>query len=252
MNAEDLLGLAIPVTYLVMLAVEHWRPARRFPPIPWWRTLGAVFVVILLTINMMLPLMLPVEWLATHRLLDLSSLGVGGGAVVGYLVVSLVNYVWHRSEHRFMILWRGFHQLHHSPTRMDISGAAFTHPLEVVAAGIIAIGITVFLLGVDPLAAALTGYIGAFYSMFQHWNIRTPGWLGYIIERPESHCRHHEMNVHADNYSDLPLWDILFGTFRNPETFDGEVGFEGPASRRIGAMLLGADVNAVGAPGREA
>lgn len=249
MATEDILGLLIPATYVLFLVVEQIRPARTFPKIPWWRTIGALFLVILLTINVMLPTFIPVEWLAQHRLLDLTGLGVVRGAVVGYLAVSLVNYAWHRAEHRFNGLWRIFHQLHHSPNRTDISGAAFTHPGEVIVAGIISIGITVFVLGVDPLAAALTGFIGAFYSMFQHWNVRTPQWLGYIIERPESHCRHHEMGVHAWNYSDLPLWDILFGTFRNPPTFDGAVGFEGDAPRRIGAMLAAVDVNAGGAPG---
>ena len=54
--------------------------------------------------------------------------------------------------------------------------------------------------------------------MFQHWNVKTPRWLGYIIQRPESHGLHHELGVHARNYSDFPLWDMLMGTFVNPET----------------------------------
>ncbi|MBS1912503.1 MAG: sterol desaturase family protein [Bacteroidetes bacterium] len=249
MAAEDLLGLMIPLTYLLFLLVEQFWPARTFPAVRWWRSTGVLFVIVLLTINVMVPLLLPHEWIAHHSLLNLQGLGIVGGAIVGYLAVSLVGYVWHRLEHRYNILWRLFHQLHHSPNRMDISGAAFTHPNEVIMGVILSIGITVLVLGLDPVAAALTGYIGAFYSMFQHWNIRTPQWLGYIIERPESHCRHHELGIHAYNYSDLPLWDIVFGTFRNPATFEGEVGFEGGASRRIAAMLAAIDVNAGGAPG---
>jgi hypothetical protein len=49
--------------------------------------------------------------------------------------------------------------------------------------------LTVIVLGLDPLAAALTGYLFTFYGLFQHWNIRTPRWLGYFIQRPESHLR---------------------------------------------------------------
>ncbi len=79
---------------------------------------------------------------------------------------------------------------------------------------------------------------------FQHWNVRTPQWLGYLIQRPESHCVHHRLGVHYYNYADLPLWDILFGTFRNPKEFRGECGFESPHDRRIGAMLGFTDVNA--------
>ncbi len=75
---------------------------------------------------------------------------------------------------------------------------------------------TTLVLGLDPVAAAATGYIAAFYGYFQHMNIRTPRWLGFIIQRPEAHCVHHQRDVHAYNYGDLPVWDMLFGTFRNP------------------------------------
>jgi hypothetical protein len=42
---------------------------------------------------------------------------------------------------------------------------------------------------------------------------------------------------------DLPLWDMLFGTFQNSQTFDGKVGFRNSASARIGDMLLMRDVH---------
>jgi len=103
--------------------------------------------------------------------------------------------------------------------------------------------VTLIVLGLDPLAAALTGYVAAFYGMFQHLNVNTPQWLGYLIQRPEAHCEHHRKGVHAFNYGDLPVWDILIGTFRNPTRFTGECGFEAPADRRIGAMLALQDVN---------
>jgi sterol desaturase/sphingolipid hydroxylase (fatty acid hydroxylase superfamily) len=250
MEAADLLGLAIPLTYLVMLGVEQWRPARRFPAVAWWRSTGALFVLLLLSLNVVLPLLLPVEWAAAHRLFDLSFLGVIGGAVIGWLVLSLANFAWHRAEHAFNPLWRGFHQLHHSPQRVDISGAAFTHPSEMAMLVVVSLGVTVFLLGLDPLAAAIVGYVAAFYAMFQHWNIRTPGWLGYVIQRPESHCLHHERDVHARNFADFPLWDIIFGSFHNPPAFAGRVGFDDGVARRIGAMLAGTDVNGSGSLGR--
>ena len=55
---------------------------------------------------------------------------------------------------------------------------------------------------------------------------------------------HHERGVHGRNYSDFPLWDMLFGSFVNPDRFDGDVGFDAPADRRLGEMLLWQDVNA--------
>ena len=36
---------------------------------------------------------------------------------------------------------------------------------------------------------------------------------------------------------------MIFGTYRNPEMFEGEVGFYDGASARVGDMLLGRDVS---------
>jgi hypothetical protein len=39
------------------------------------------------------------------------------------------------------------------------------------------------------------------------------------------------------------LWDVVFGTFRNPTTFINQpLGFWDGASRKMGAMLIGRDV----------
>jgi sterol desaturase/sphingolipid hydroxylase (fatty acid hydroxylase superfamily) len=191
-----------------------------------------------------LPLFLPVDWMAEHRWYDGTGLGVVGGAIVGFVVLELAVYAWHRSVHTFGPMWRAFHQIHHSPQRVDIPGALLFHPLETAAYTLIPLFITVIVLGLDPLAAALTGYLFTFYGLFQHWNIRTPQWLGYFIQRPESHCVHHRKGVHIYNFSDLPLWDIVFGTFRNPKQYLGECGFEGGGDRRLGEMLAFEDVNA--------
>ena len=48
--------------------------------------------------------------------------------------------------------------------------------------------------------------------------------------------------MHAYNYSDLPLFDILFGTFRNPRDFAAEQGFWQGASSRVPQMLVFRDV----------
>jgi sterol desaturase/sphingolipid hydroxylase (fatty acid hydroxylase superfamily) len=82
-----------------------------------------------------------------------------------------------------------------------------------------------------------------FLGMFQHANIKTPHWLGYIIQRPESHTIHHAQGIHRYNYSDLPIYDIIFGTFRNPNSFEHQTGFYHGASARVGDMLMFRDVS---------
>lgn len=240
----EAVGLLVPVTYLLMLAVEARWPARAFPARRGWRWLGVAFLVLIATVGTVVPLLVPVQWLAEHRWIDGTPLGVAGGTVVGYLVLSGLMYAYHRSVHSVGWLWRATHQMHHSPQRVDISGSVLFHPLEMTIQVLLQLFVTVVVLGLHPLAAALTGYVAAFYGLFQHWNVRTPQRLGYLIQRPEAHGVHHRQGVHAYNYGDLPLWDIVFGTFRNPREFNGDCGFEAPADRRLGAMLAFADVNA--------
>jgi sterol desaturase/sphingolipid hydroxylase (fatty acid hydroxylase superfamily) len=67
--------------------------------------------------------------------------------------------------------------------------------------------------------------------------------VGYFIQRPESHLVHHGRGVHAFNYADLPLWDMVFGTFRNPVAMESEAGFYDGASTRVAEMLAFRDVS---------
>ena len=244
METAELLGLMVPVTFFAMFAIERIFPAREFPPRRGWAWIGIGFLIFGGVLATVVPLLISPEWLQAHRWIDGSTLGPVLGAIVGYAVLSAVNGGWHWLMHHWSWLWRLTHQLHHSPQRVDMPGALFFHPLDSLGFLLIQLFVTLIVLGLDPLAAAITGYIAAFYGMFQHWNVRTPQWLGYFIQRPESHGEHHRKGVHAYNYSDLPIWDILLGSFKNPKTFDGACGFEAPADKRLGAMLAFTDVNA--------
>jgi sterol desaturase/sphingolipid hydroxylase (fatty acid hydroxylase superfamily) len=175
---------------------------------------------------------------------DLSGLGTGLGALVGIVVYELFHYAYHRTAHEWAFLWRASHRMHHAPESLDAFGAWYLHPIDVVAFNTIAILVAFPLLGLTPEAGALIGVFLAFNAMFQHANLRTPRWVGWFIQRPEAHGVHHGRGVHRFNYSDLPLWDFVFGTLRNPARFEGRLGFFDGASRRIGRLLLGADLDA--------
>ena len=97
-------------------------------------------------------------------------------------------------------------------------------------------------IGITPEAATLVLYVTTFLGVFQHANIRTPRWLGYIVQRPESHSHHHARGVHARNYSDLPIFDLLFGTLHNPHHFATDTGFYHGASARLVDMLRFRDI----------
>jgi sterol desaturase/sphingolipid hydroxylase (fatty acid hydroxylase superfamily) len=159
-------------------------------------------------------------------------------AVIGILLYELGLYIWHRTMHESNLLWRVFHQLHHSAERLDTYGAFYFSPFDMT--GFILLGTVCFSLiaGLPAQAITIVLLVTNFFSIFQHANIKTPVWLGYIIQRPESHAVHHARGVHAYNYSDLPLFDMLFGSFRNPGKYVKETGFYDGASARVKDMLL--------------
>ncbi len=243
MNAETLVPILVLVTYFVMLATERIWPARKFPPTPWWMATGLVFLVLVMGLGAIVPMLLPMGWITSHSLLPGERLGITAGIVIGYPVLALFTALVHRALHRFNFLWRWTHQMHHSAERVDIPGSVLFHPFDAIQNGIVSVAVTVFILGLSPEAGAWVGFVQIFYALFQHWNVRTPQILGYFIQRPESHCIHHQRDVHAYNYSDFPLWDIVMGTFRNPRDWEGLAGFEPDRARRYGSMLIGRDVN---------
>jgi len=176
------------------------------------------------------------------HLFDLSHLGLWG-VIPGILVYELVHYGYHRAAHEWNWLWRAGHQMHHSAESLDAFGANYLHPLDAAMFTTIASLVLFPLLGLSLEAGVVSALFLTFNAMFQHANLSTPYWLGYIIQRPESHNIHHARGVHGYNYSDLPLWDIVFGTFRNPRRLDDvPCGFYKGASARVLDMLLGKDV----------
>ncbi|MFG6447584.1 sterol desaturase family protein [Roseateles sp. BYS180W] len=237
---EEFLGMLFPLTYLVLLAAEKLFPARALEPIKHWRLKGFVFFLLGGAIVNSLPLLWR-DWVAQHRLIDLSAWGTAGGAVVAIVLSNLLDWCRHRLQHAVPWLWR-FHQMHHSAERLDVSTAFYFHPIDTIGYTVVATFLSAYLLGVTAEAAILTGYFLFASTIFTHANIRTPHWLGYIVARPESHAVHHQRGIHRYNYSSLPLWDMAFGCFKNPRTWNEKSGFWLGASSRLGDLLLGRDV----------
>jgi sterol desaturase/sphingolipid hydroxylase (fatty acid hydroxylase superfamily) len=240
MQTTDLLLYATAAVYPLLMLIEHRRPRRKQPALPAWRLIGFVSFLLYASISFYLPLALPASWFEAS-LLPGASLGVIGGAVVGLLATSLAGYAWHRAAHASPLLWRCFHQLHHAPRRLDVASASIFHPSEMVLYTLLPLTVTTLVLGLQPLAAAIVGLLATFNAVFQHADLRTPRWLSWLIQRPEAHSIHH--SAHAWNYSDLPVWDRLFGTYRDRDDFVPTVGFEPAASARWVTMLLGMDAH---------
>jgi sterol desaturase/sphingolipid hydroxylase (fatty acid hydroxylase superfamily) len=243
MSTSDLLLVASAAVFpLLMLAERAW-PARKQPTIRGWPLIGIGFFVAYAFIAVLLPLHLPASWFEAS-LLPGAELGVGGGAVVGYLATTLAGYAWHRAAHRVPLLWRVFHQMHHAPQRLDAAGAFVFHPTEMFVYTALGLVVNALVLELDPIAASIVGFLGVFNAVFQHANLRTPRSLAWLIQRPEAHSIHHAHDVHGWNYSDFPLWDMIFGTYGSAQGFQPRVGFGADESRRWAQMARFADVHA--------
>ena len=99
------------------------------------------------------------------------------------------------------------------------------------------------LLGLSAEAGAVYTLCTALGEFFDHTNVRTPHWVGYVFQRPEMHRIHHEYEKHANNYGDIVWWDMLFGTYQNPEKFTTSCGFDTPKELRLLDMLKFEDVH---------
>jgi sterol desaturase/sphingolipid hydroxylase (fatty acid hydroxylase superfamily) len=133
--------------------------------------------------------------------------------------------------------------MHHSAERLDTYGAFFFNPTEMISFTFIGSFVFALMIGLSPKAITVVILVLNFFSIFQHANIKTPHWLGYLIQRPESHSVHHGRGLHKFNYSDVPIWDILFGTFYNPKVYEHENGVYDGASNRMTDMLLLRDIS---------
>jgi sterol desaturase/sphingolipid hydroxylase (fatty acid hydroxylase superfamily) len=218
--------------------LEFASRGRIFPHVGGWRMKGLAFMLLYLAVGTYAPLFWD-GWLGEHRLFAADALPLWVQIAGGFMVLEFGVYAWHRTMHSTASLWRWFHQMHHSAERVDIWGAFYFHPFDMIGWTLLGSLALVLGFGVSAEAAIVVNLMATFCSMFQHANIRTADWLGYLITRPESHSLHHERDVHARNYGDVPWFDMLFGTFENPREFTGKVGFYDGSSRRVGDMLVG-------------
>ncbi len=230
-----MLWLAVGIGVALVL-LERLIPDRKLPMVRgWWLRvvilngiqLGIVFVGGLVWSR----------WLQGWSVLSLDFLPAVVSGLISYIVITFIFYWWHRLRHRWNFLWRVFHQVHHSPQRIEILTAFYKHPVEMVVNSMLVSVINYTLFGLTIDAAAWVLLFTACGEYFYHMNIRTPHFVGYFIQRPEMHCIHHKRKVHDYNYGDLPIWDMLFGTYINPKQFRGKCGFALDNERKIMPML---------------
>lgn len=224
----------------ILVVLDLVAPARAQPQVRGWRLAGTLATVLFFAVGTYAPFLWD-ELLSSHRVFDLTDLSFGAQALLGLLAYELVAYVWHRLLHAVPFLWR-FHQTHHAAERFDVFGANYFHPVDMLGWSLATSLGLVWLVGLAPEAALFAANVAMILATFQHANLRTPAWLGYVIARPEMHAVHHQRGVHWGNFGDIALFDMIFGTWFNPRRFDAQVGLVDGGSLKLGKLLLGEDL----------
>jgi sterol desaturase/sphingolipid hydroxylase (fatty acid hydroxylase superfamily) len=233
----------ILAVFVFCFAIERIFPGWALPSIPTW-------VVRVLLVNFVQLMVVVVAgfswevWFADASILHLSRhVSPALGGIIAYFIATFVFYWWHRLRHENDFLWRVFHQIHHSPQRIEVITSFYKHPIEMIVNSIIG-GLLVYsLLGLSPAAGAVYTLCTALGEFFYHTSIRTPRWIGYVFQRPEMHRIHHQRDRHKNNYGDIVWWDMLFGTFENPAEFRSTCGFETAKELSLSRMLRFVDVH---------
>lgn len=246
----DVLLDPITLTTLAMFAAlafaERLYPGRPLPHVRGWYVRATMVFIVYVLMSSCLPL-LWADALAPLQLVDLSGWPTWAAVAAGLVGYELLAYAYHRGMHGIDAWFRLSHQMHHSAERLDVYGAFWFSPIDIVGWTLVP-SVALTLLGLPPAATTTTILLITFLAIFQHANLRTPRWLGYLVQRPESHTVHHARGIHAKNYADLPLIDMLFGTFENPRRFEHATGFWHGASARMLDMLLARDVSRPATP----
>jgi len=238
----DPISLVALAMYFGLMLWEALFPAQQLPKVKNWKLKGLTSFIIFFFLSSYLPLLTD-PFLAKYQLFDLTNLGHVGGGILAVALYEFGVFIWHRAMHNNNVLWRVFHQMHHSAERIDTYGAFYFSLFDMIGFTFLGSICLALLIGVTPQAVTIMLLGTMFLGIFQHTNIKTPHWLGYIIQRPESHTVHHAKGIHKYNYSDLPIFDMIFGSFKNPKGYEHETGFYKGASSKVLEMLTFQDIN---------
>lgn len=229
--------ILIVIISVLFYAGERIFPGRNLPASKGWYVrvvaMNAVQIIVTLLTSKVLK-----GILGGHYLFQISNweMPIVEG-LFGWFIGTFFFYWWHRIRHA-MGFWVIFHQLHHSPSRIEALTSFYKHPIEIFADSILAGTVIYTLLGASFEAVYWFNLFATIGEYLYHSNLRTPKWIRYFIQTPELHSIHHQLDVHKFNFSDIPIWDRLFSTYKDAVEFAPSCGFPNENERKFVNILL--------------
>lgn len=219
------LAAAAPALFVLLLILESAFPLRkRKRPVLHRFVVNAILSALVFLAGSLVvkPVAVRIAGWASGRpfgLLHLAPLPFKLRFVLGFLLMDLTFYLWHRVNHEVPLLWR-FHNVHHADPDLDVTTSFRFHFVEILYSTVFRI-LQVGLLGIDVATYILYEIVFTCATVFHHSNLRLPIRFERILNRvfvtPRMHGIHHsavkeETNA---NYSVIfRWWDRLSGSLR--------------------------------------
>lgn len=145
--------------------------------------------------------------------------GLVACSVVGFLLVDLAYYWFHRMSHQVAVIW-GSHEAHHQSEEYNLTVAlrqgffqfVFSFPFYLPLA----------LLGIHPAIFIIASQFNTIYQFWIHTRAikKLPWWIEALWNTPSHHRVHHGIDpkyIDKNHAGSLIIWDKMFGTFQAEE-----------------------------------
>jgi sterol desaturase/sphingolipid hydroxylase (fatty acid hydroxylase superfamily) len=142
------------------------------------------------------------------------------GIIASVVFLDFAIYLQHVMFHAVPALWR-LHRMHHADLDFDVTTGARFHPIEILLSMFIKFAV-IAVIGAPAAAVIIFEVLLNATAMFNHGNFRLPAGLDRVLRlfvvTPDMHRVHHSIEDHETNSNfgfNLPLWDRLFGTYKD-------------------------------------
>ena len=142
------------------------------------------------------------------------------GIIASVVFLDFAIYLQHVMFHAVPALWR-LHRMHHADLDFDVTTGARFHPIEILLSMLIKFA-DIAVIGAPAAAVIIFEVLLNATAMFNHGNFRLPAGLDRVLRlfvvTPDMHRVHHSIEDHETNSNfgfNLPLWDRLFGTYKD-------------------------------------
>jgi sterol desaturase/sphingolipid hydroxylase (fatty acid hydroxylase superfamily) len=233
-RADILTEVSISLVLLVftlLIALGGERMAARYlgearPPVPahtWFNiryslvstVLSSMFQPMVASISLALTRMLGAGWIAFPS----GGWGWCMAFVSALVMTDAIEYLFHRAQHRFSLLWK-MHELHHSAEHFDVTVTYrnfWIEPLIKTACLYPLVGV---LFKIPPGVGAAVAMAFMLNNHVVHMNLKFASKRHTLIfNNPQYHRMHHSRDPrdYDRNFGAMLLiWDYLFGTLQRP------------------------------------